>query len=365
MTLISSRLSNNNNNNIINNKNYNGNLIIILVGTAILCGILFFFSKSFRVSRVISNMDIYVHFQNWESMNTSLLKKYRLADFYINSSINTALSGYQMFDYVSTDMVKKTLQSGARYLEFQVFADSYNKDAIPIVSTGFEKGEWKLSLNTLKFEDVIQTLRKHAFRVYDGTDGSPNYRDPLFIGLNLKTNNNYLIHNKIQTIINKYFLDYLLDPSYNYQAKNLGIVPLVELMGKVIIFASDGFQGSSLDEIVNYSWDYAKMKRIHASELLAHDVVSTNDTKYNKELEQTKNNIEINQLKKFNFNNLSIVYPQLDGEFFTYNQDPTKAWDLGCQFVCMNYQSIDREMDKYISKFRNNSFVLKPKHLRI
>uniref|UniRef100_A0A6C0E6A5 phosphoinositide phospholipase C n=1 Tax=viral metagenome TaxID=1070528 RepID=A0A6C0E6A5_9ZZZZ len=356
MNLISSRLSNNNsNNNVIkNNPDQNKFLIIILVGITILAGILFFFSKSFRVSRVISNMNIYINFQNLESMKPTLLKKYRLADFYINSSCNTALSGYQMFDYVSTDMVKKTLQAGARYLEFQIFADSYGLDAVPIVSTGFEKGEWKLSLNTLTFEDVIKTLRKHAFRVYDGTDGVPNYQDPLFIGLNLKTNNNYIIHNKIQAIINKYFLDYLLDPSYNYQAKNVALVPLAELMGKVIIFASDGFQGSNLDEIVNYSWDYAKMKRLHISELLLD----------NSGIDKTKNTIEISQIKKFNFNNLSIVYPQKEGEFFTYNQDPKIAWDLGCQFVCMNYQSIDREMDKYISKFRINSFVLKPKHLR-
>jgi hypothetical protein len=312
-------------------------------------------------------MDIYINFQNLESMKPALLKKYRLADFYINSSANTALSGFQILDYVSTDMVKKTLQSGARYLEFQIFADSYGVDAIPVVSTGFEKGEWKLSLNSLPFENVIETIRKHAFKVYDGTDGSPNYRDPLFIGLNLKTNNNYLIHNKIQAIITKYFLDYLLDPSYNYQSKNLASVPLVELMGKVIIFANDGFQGSYLEEIINYSWDYAKMKRIHAGEILAQHVnnISTKSvaeklldkqykngeiskSKYSRELEKTKSIIETNQLKKFNF-----------------HQDPTHAWDLGCQFVCMNYQSIDREMDKYISMFRNNSFVLKPAHLRV
>ena len=371
----------------VSNSEYNHNklFIFLLVGITVLTTFLFFFSKTFRVTRVVNNMDLYLKFQNLESMKPKLLKKYPLGDFYINSSSNSALSGYQIFDYASVEMVKKTLQAGARFLEFQVFSDSYGQDAKPIVSSGFKRGEWKLTLNTLYLEDVIKVLRENAFRVFDGTDGAPNYRDPLFISLDLKTNGNYVLHNKILSIINKYFLDYLLDPSYNYQARNLAKTPLIDLMGKVIILASDGFQGSRLEEIVNYSWAYSKMKRIHAEELIAEhakNIISSDESvankvlqkkyqkgdiskdEYEKELEKTKSIIETNQLKKFNYHNLTIVHPQKEGDFFTYNRDPTTAWKLGCQFVCMNFQSIDREMDKYITKFRYQSFVLKPKHLR-
>jgi len=365
--------------------NHNQLFIMIIIGVTALAALLFAFSKTFRVNRVVNNMDLYQNFQTLESMKPSLLKKYRLGDFYVSSAANCGLSGYQYLDYITTDMVKKTLQSGARYLEFQIFGDQYGKDARPIISSGFKRGEWKLTLNALDFEDAIKVLRDNAFRVFDGTDGSPNYRDPLFISLNLKTNNNYVLHNKIQTIINKYFLDYLLDPSYNYQSRNLALTPLSELMSKVVIFSSDGFQGSKLEEIVNYSWGFAKMKRIsmtglidqHRANMTSGETSIENNIlkkkyqkgdisrdKYEKELEKTKSIIETNQLKKFNYNNLTVVYPQEEGDFWSSNYDPQLAWKLGCQFVLMNFQNIGREMDVYITRFRYHSFVLKPKHLR-
>ena len=79
-----------------------------------------------------------------------------------------------------------------------------------------------------------KTIRDNAFRVFDGTDGSPNYLDPLFISLDLKTNYNYYVTNKIQKLLSTYLIDYLLDPSFNYQAKNIGTTPLKDLMGKGI-----------------------------------------------------------------------------------------------------------------------------------
>ena len=243
----------------------------------------------------------------------------------------------------------------------------------PFVSSGFRKGEWKFSLNTLYLEEVFKTIRDNAFRIYDGTDGSPNNLDPLFISLDLKTNYNYFVNNKIQKLFTTYFMEYLLDPSYNYQAKNIGMVPLSELMGKVIIFSSDGFQGSTLEELVNYSWIFSKMKRYHYTELDEQIVEKTaNDTlddikqkKIDNSIEITKNLIEFNQISKFNLTGLTIVYPHKEGDILTSNYDPTNAWNLGCQFVSMNFQKMDLAMDKYINKFRNKAFVLKPQSLRV
>ena len=49
-------------------------------------------------------------------MKIAAIKDYRLADFYVCSSYNSAVSGYQLMDYLSTDMVKKVMQCGCRYL---------------------------------------------------------------------------------------------------------------------------------------------------------------------------------------------------------------------------------------------------------
>ena len=364
--------SNKTSNSITEGGNYNTLLMTLLFVGIVFLILLMFLSKKFRVSRTLNSMDIYIKFQNIQSMKVGLLKDYRLCDFYVSSSFNTALSGTQLCDYVSSEMVKKVLQTGVRFLEFQVFGDQYGKDAEPVVSSGFRKGEWKLSLNTLYLEEVFKTIRDHAFRIYDGTDGSPNNLDPLFISLDLKTNYNYFVNNKIQKLFTKYFMEYLLDPSYNYQAKNIGIVPLKELMGKVIIFSSDGFQGSTLEELVNYSWIFSKMKRYHYTDLDDQIVEKTaNDTldditqkKIDNSIEVTKNLIEFNQISKFNLTGLTIVYPHKEGDILTSNYDPTTAWNLGCQFVSMNFQKMDLSMDKYINKFRNKAFVLKPQSLR-
>jgi hypothetical protein len=352
---------------------YNMFFLTILFALIILILILMYFSQNFRVNRTLNIMDIYITFQNIQSLKINSLKNYRLCDFYVSSSYNSALSGTQYIDYATTDMIKKILQTGVRFIELQVFGNIYGADAEPIVSSGYAKGEWKLTLNTLYLEDVFKTIRDHAFRIYDGTDGCPNYLDPLFISLDLKTNYNYFVNNKIQKLFSKYLLDYLLDPTYNYQAKNIALVPLKELMGKLIIFSSDGYQGSTLEELVNYSWILPKLKRIHYSELENQSIIQgangnttlTNISQQNStQIDSTKLIIESSQLKQFNSNGLSIVYPHKEGDILTYNFDPEKSWNLGCQFVAMNFQKMDTNMDKYINKFRNKAFILKPQSLR-
>ena len=366
-------LNNKNNSNVFDYSQYNTFFLTILFALIVLMLVLMYFSQNFRVNRTLNNMDIYIKFQNIQSLKASDLKEYKLSDFYVSSSYNSSLSGTQYIDYATTDMVKKLLQTGVRFLEFQVFGNMYGPDAEPVISSGYAKGEWKLTLNTLYLEDVIKTIRDNAFRIYDGTDGSPNHLDPLIISLDLKTNYNYFVTNKIQKLFSKYLMDYLLDPTYNYQAKNVGTVPLKELMGKLILFSSDGFQGSTLEELVNYSWILPKLKRIYYYELENQSIQQgangeTNLTNISQQnsttIDSTKLMVESSQLKKFNSEALSIVYPHKEGDILTYNFDPEKSWNLGCQFVAMNFQTMDTNMDKYINKFRNKAFILKPQSLR-
>ena len=72
---------------------------------------------------------------------------------------------------------------------------------------------------------------------------------------------------------------------------------------------------------------------------------------------------KLKNLYKQNKSSITVVYPGND--FFNFNYDPDRAWELGCQFVCMNFQKIDYNLKKkYMKKFRNFSFVLKPTNLR-
>jgi hypothetical protein len=46
------------------------------------------------------------------------------------------------------------------------------------------------------------------------------------------------------------------------------------------------------------------------------------------------------------------------------NYNPILAFELGCQFVAMEFQYIDGNMDYYITKYKQKSFILKDEALR-
>jgi hypothetical protein len=71
-----------------------------------------------------------------------------------------------------------------------------------------------------------------------------------------------------------------------------------------------------------------------------------------------------NELIEFNRRGLTIIIPHKEGDFFNTNYNPIVAFDLGCHFVAMEFQYIDINMDYYITKFKNNSLVLKDDSLR-
>jgi hypothetical protein len=145
-------------------------------------------------------------------------------------------------------------------------------------------------------------------------------------------------------------------------------------MGKLVIFSSDGFQGSTLEELINYSWAFPDLKRFHYSEIdsqikssssvVSNTGINLSSLKLTSQVNTTKEVIEASQIKDFNKKGLTIVVPHYEGDILTANYDPTNAWSIGCQFVSMNFQSIDTNMDKCVNKFRKQAFVLKPKSLR-
>ena len=64
-----------------------------------------------------------------------------------------------MFEYCSLKILVRNVQNGVRAMFFDVFNDKLSEDAFP-VSSGYEKGNWKLTLNTLTFESVIRELKQ-------------------------------------------------------------------------------------------------------------------------------------------------------------------------------------------------------------
>lgn len=323
------------------------NIIFIIAGVLIfaILILLFFFSKTARVARALNTISMYQNYQTVTSAEYLKYKSLELKKFQIASSYNTGLVYNQMMDYTSEEIVLSVLQSGARYLEFNIFNSQFGKDAIPVVSNGYKTGEYQLTFNNITFESCCKIIKDNAFKQKVDDTGVPNHNDPLFIGLNLNTNNNIYCLDVMANIIIDYFRDKLLEHEYSFQQNNIADIKLKDMKQKIIIFSSSGFEGSNMEELVNASWDHKMMQRIHHSELMLPG--------FNRQ-----------KLIDFNKKGITIVVPHIEGDFYTENYDTNPAFKAGCQFVSLNYQYVDESIDKYITKFKERCVIPKPRKIR-
>lgn len=420
--------------------------------------LLYFFSKTFNVGRVKEKMKLYNLYQKISDYDyhESELGTRTLKDVQVASAYNAANMGSQMLSYTSEHILTQVLRSGARYIELNIFASKFGQDAIPVIDGGYKRGEWKLMLNTTTFEQAIITIAQNAFKPLETEGGAPNSGDPLFLALNLSTGHNIYCLDKVADILVDYLSDKLLEPKYAYQFnKNIQNIKMNEIQGKVIIFASSGYEGSKLEELVNSSWvdetqavpsiiavtegfvnrktnanvtgtelntikksmtnkktTRKRGKTINMSQnILAAESNTLDDKSVKlsevikrefgkdlinksgsvKDLEEKYQDISVSQpsldedenitqsstpniiriaaeafnnpgfdaarIKNHNKTGLTIVVPHVEGDYLTRNYDPTPAWDLGCQFVAMNYQEIDENMDTYITHFETKGII--------
>ena len=95
----------------------------------------------------------------------------------------------------------------------------------------------------------------------------------------------------------KYFKDKLLPSKYSYQSRNIADAPK-DLMGRLVIITSQGYENSNLEEIINGSWNTEHIKKISYKSLDT-DTPKSDAIKLN-----------IDDVKIFNNTSLSIVVPK-------------------------------------------------------
>jgi len=347
--------------------------------------------------------------------------KYRLCDYYVASSYNTACVGRQHFDYVSTDMLAKALHNGARFIHLTIAPDSTNMDiAQPVVCTAI--GSRITSTNSIPFREAILVIRQYAFTYerelsIDGTNTATiNY--PLFIYLDLHTDRVEIldqIASDIITIFNHggsrgggdgiHNDSLLLDPE-PYKRQPLAITPLCELLNHIIIFAGPGYENSDdlskiiipsdsthLTHVTNYH-DIMDLKADGKSKNMGpivNNSIGINETK-TKVLDRYRNISKIadklnsgvlglgiadrdilgDDIVLKHMFSVSIIFPirRPDDEQITTNTnpDPIPIMRQGAQFICMHYQEPDENMKTYLELFLHkyhNSFILKPSGMRL
>ena len=148
--------------------------------------IAYLLSQNYRVNSTINQLDKYSGGMLLDS--TYLMKNQRkkktLKEFHVASSFRPYLAINQLLEYSSERLITRNVQNGVRCMFFDIFNDKLDEDAYPVISSGYEKGNWKLTLNTLRFETVMKELSKTIFN----SGFAPNYNDPFILLLNLNIN---------------------------------------------------------------------------------------------------------------------------------------------------------------------------------
>lgn len=325
--------------------------------------------------------------------------EYKLADYYISSSFNSPLIGNQKRDYLSLEFFKEVIDSGARYLEFQINPSSTNDFPEPIVGTGEVNNNWGDSMNFLKLDEVLKTIRQSAF------NNKMNY--PLIIYLDFNSSNNHLLK-RTGELINAYLGDYVVT-----NGKYVKLPFVFEKMcffNRKILFLSSlnksNFMMTPLETIVLPELGFVRRifyddigKQLSIEKTLSKKSQRDDNNKFNKNYKTYKDIIDKvnkrsnkgksfydilveeeyeNPLLHFNKVGLTIIIPHRKEDHFTVNYEPQSYWDNGCQIVSVNFQeSLERNfLDKinnpvykltnkdpiiirYLSKFNKNSFILK------
>lgn len=242
------------------NKNY------IILGVVILFAIIFtyYFSNDRTVKNKIKKFeDTYLNKNIVQKDYCHRDIKYTmLCDYYVKSSSKSFLVGFQKFGYTNLNIIKKLLYIGVRYIEINIFSKTYESKTEPIIVSGDKLGEKKASLNHVDVKEFFQLIEEMAF----SEKYVNNYKDPLFIFLNLKTENVNTL-DKVYDIILNTINQRLLPSRYSNVKKDIGTITLCEMMGKCVILSSDGYEDSKLKELINGSTTQPSLKRITNSEL--------------------------------------------------------------------------------------------------
>lgn len=265
---------------------------------------------------------------------------YQVYDYYYKSSYNSCCGGDPTNSFVSTCALKTCITQGYRFLDFEVYSVN-NK---PVISSSSQKDyRLKETYNYVEFKDAMKTISSTAF-----SSQCPNNKDPLFLHFRIMTNSLDVI-NQMATDIASELGSYLLPSNYGHEHNgvNLGTMFFKDIYKKIIIMvdkSNSTYMSSNLDELVNLASNAMYCNKLRSNQLTVGNF--------------TKNTVDHNR------NNITIIFPELSRT--TDNYDPVDAFNQGCQFIAMNMQNFDTNLEYYNKVFDENTYgiILKPASLR-
>lgn len=259
---------------------------------------------------------------------------YRLCDFYMASSSYSIFPGAEVYDYVSDGIIPMAIKAGARLIELDIYSDMNDQ---PVVGLKNQKLGIDYAYNTVSFEACCVAVANTAFN----TITAPASSDPFILSLVFHTNKTKTL-NAASEILKTTCRSHMLDKEFSYTRKNLAVEPICNLQNKLIIVSGGNIKGTHMEELVNLSWDTSYLRRLTYT--------------------QASQPHDEEELINHNRNNITMVVPDIGEDL--KNSNPQILFSYGCQWIMMNYGSIDDMMELYVSEFQENSTVLKPAALR-
>jgi hypothetical protein len=259
---------------------------------------------------------------------------YRLCDFYTAASSYSVFPGAKIYDYVSDQIIPLVVKSGARMIELDVYDDGSGK---PVVGLKNQNLGTDYAYNTVSFEACCVALANTAFNSVT----SPVSSDPFMLSLVFHTKNTTVL-NACSEIIKTTCRPYLLDAEYGYQRRNLVVEPVCNLQRKIVLVSGSEVKGTLMEELVNISWATSHLRRLTYT--------------------QASQPHDADELINHNRSHITMVVPDIGDDLVNFN--PQILFSYGCQWIMMNYGSVDTAMENYIGEFQENSLVLKPAPLR-